>query len=257
MTERFFRTSCPFVNMMARAAFKASARLIRDFGEIENLKVSRKGAADFVSSADRQAESTLYSILKDAYPSYGFLMEESGYEKGEEDKTFVIDPLDGTTNFLHGLPHFAISIALCRGSKPVAALIFDPLRDEIFWASEGKGAFIDQRKMRLKSSGSLPASGLLGINNWHMTSLLKEQENLRLRLSGSAALDLAYVAAGRLDGFIGSKLCRWDYAAASLLITEARGLVSVKSFADKKANVWATSPTFQPLINSLSKEALL
>jgi myo-inositol-1(or 4)-monophosphatase len=226
MSDRSFETFCPFVNIMARAAFKASKGLIRDFGEVENLQISAKGTRDFVSVADRRSERTLFRELQKAYPDFSFHMEESGRIEGTKDMTFVIDPLDGTLNFLHGLPHFAITMGLLSDNKPIAGITFDPIRDELFWASKDKGAFLGRRRLRL-SPKTRPCTHLIGINHVTLTPDAHSvaQETANLRISGSAALDLAYVAAGRLDGFIGHNMPIWDQAAGILMIDEARGLV--------------------------------
>ena len=148
MSFRQFQTNSPVVNVMAKAAFKASRGLRRDFGEVEHLQVSQKGPRDFVTEADRRSERCIQQELAKARPGYGFLMEESGAIAGQEDWTWVVDPLDGTFNFLHGVPHFCISIGLLKGQEPYAGVIYDPLRDELFWAEKGTGAFLHEKKIR-------------------------------------------------------------------------------------------------------------
>lgn len=226
MSDRSFETFCPFVNIMARAAFKASKGLIRDFGEVENLQISAKGTRDFVSVADRRSERTLLRELQKAYPDFSFHMEESGYIEGTKPMTFVVDPLDGTLNFIHGLPHFAITIGLLSDDEPIAGITFDPIRDELFWVSKDKGAFLGRRRLRL-SPKTRPCTHLIGTNHVTLTPKAHAitQETANLRISGSAALDLAYVAAGRLDGFIGHNMPIWDQVAGILMIREARGVV--------------------------------
>ena len=226
MSDRSFETFCPFVNIMARAAFKASKGLIRDFGEVENLQISAKGTRDFVSVADNRSERTLRRELQKAYPDFSFHLEESGYIEGTRPMTFVVDPLDGTLNFLHGLPHFAITIGLLSEDGPVAGITFDPIRDELFWASQDKGAFLGRRRLRL-SQKTRPCTHLIGTNHVTLTPGVhaKVSETANLRISGSAALDLAYVAAGRLDGFIGHNMPIWDQTAGTLMVKEAHGTV--------------------------------
>ena len=230
---------------MAQAAFKAAQSLLRDFGEVESLKVSTKGAADFVSAADRQAERLLYNTLHKYYPSYGFLMEESGARPGEDpEMSFFIDPLDGTLNFLNGWPHFAISIALCKQGQPVASVVLDPVRDEIFWASKSLGAFLGKQKLRLKNR-TTKTTFLMGLGSRCALSM-PSQDDISIRVTGSAVLDMAYVAAGRLDGFLAKGLGAWDCAAGALLIQEAQGCVKIqKSTNSEKLDAWAAHPSYQ------------
>jgi myo-inositol-1(or 4)-monophosphatase len=225
----------PTISVMIDAARAAGRRLIRDFGEVENLQVSRKGPADFVSAADQKAEEIIRKALEKARPGYGFLLEEGGEVKGT-DKThrFIIDPLDGTLNFLHGIPHFAISIALERDGKLRAGVIFDPMRNEIFWAEEGAGAWMENRRLRVgarrKLTEAVVTTGIpqLGVNGGE--KFLDELARVRtevaaVRRFGSAALDLAWVAAGRFDGFWERGLSPWDIAAGFVLMQEAGGMV--------------------------------
>jgi myo-inositol-1(or 4)-monophosphatase len=225
----------PLVNAMIAAARKASRGLIRDFGEVEQLQVSRKGPADFVSAADVRAEQVVLSELRRARPRYGVLAEESGEIPGEDTSNrWVVDPLDGTLNFLHGIPHFCISIALERDGDPFAGVIYDPLRDEMFWAERGGGAYLNDRRLRVSARQRLDeavvATGLpprererLDVLTAQMTALTPVTAGIR-RL-GSAALDLAYVAAGRYEGFWESGLAPWDVAAGIVIVREAGGLV--------------------------------
>ena len=225
------------MNVMVAAARKAGRSLARDFGEVENLQVSVKGPANFVSAADHKAEDIIFKELAKARPGYGFLMEERGEIEGD-DKThrWIVDPLDGTTNFLHGIPHFAISIGLERDGVMVAGVIYNPATDELFTAEKGKGAFLNDRR-RLRVAGrktlgdavvvmGIPHRGRPGHPRFldEMTTVMMEVAGLRR--SGSAALDMAYVAAGRYDGYWERGLKPWDLAAGMVLVREAGGLVT-------------------------------
>jgi myo-inositol-1(or 4)-monophosphatase len=224
------------LNVMVQAATKAGRSLRRDFGEVEQLQVSLKGPADFVSAADRRAEDVLRQELQRARPDYGLLMEESGAIAGHDPThRFVVDPLDGTTNFLHGVPHFAISIALERQGTLVAALVFNPITGELFTAERGGGAFFNDRRMRVAGRARL-AQCILGcgipfLGHGDGARFRRELAALQgqvagIRRFGSAALDLAWVAAGRFDGFWERDLAPWDMAAGILLVREAGGFVS-------------------------------
>jgi len=239
------------MTVMQKAARKASRGLLRDFSEVEHLQVSRKGPADFVSKADKRAEEVIYEVLSEARPGYGFLMEESGIKEGT-DKThrFIIDPLDGTTNFLHGIPHFAVSIALERNLEGtpelVAGVIYNPVTDEVFFAEKDKGAFINDGRLggsdrRLRASKrndfstALFATGIPFLGRPGHTRLLKELHQVMgassgVRRLGAASLDLAWTAAGRYDGFWERGLATWD-VAAGILICEEAGL-KVESLTD-------------------------
>ena len=227
------------INVMAMAADKAGRRLVRDFGEVEQLQVSRKGPADFVSSADLRAEKILRESLSQAHPDFGFLMEESGESKGKDPRhRWIVDPLDGTTNFLHGLPHFCISIALERDGQVVAGIVYDPVKDELYWAERGIGAYVNDRRLRVSARGrvrdAIFATGIpfLGIQDGPGHEKFLGQlggvmaECAGVRRFGSAALDLAYVAAGRYEGYWENGLNPWDVAAGVLLVREAGGQVS-------------------------------
>lgn len=230
-------TRSPLITVMTRAAIKASRGLKRDFGEVENLQVSRKGPADFVSTADLKADKTLREELGYARPEFGLLTEESAETKGtdENDRRWIVDPLDGTTNFLHGLPHFAISIALEERGEIVAAVVYDPIKDEMFTAEKGAGAFLNDRRLRVSGRASLN-SALIGtgapyLGHGDRPVFLKEVDAVTaatagIRRMGAAALDLAYVAAGRFDGFWERDLSPWDIAAGVLLVRESGGQVS-------------------------------
>lgn len=225
------------INVMTRAADKAARRLKRDFGEVENLQVSKKGPADFVSAADLRADQILREELGRARPGYGFLMEESGETRGDDgnERRWVVDPLDGTSNFLHGLPHFAISIALEERGEIVAGVIYDPLKDEMFTAERGTGAFLNNRRLRVSSrtrlDEALIATGVPYKGHGDAPTFLAEAnaimgETAGIRRWGTASLDLAYVAAGRLDGYWERDLSPWDIAAGIILVREAGGFVT-------------------------------
>jgi myo-inositol-1(or 4)-monophosphatase len=224
------------LNVMVAAARKAARGLKRDFGEIEHLQVSLKGPANFVSAADRRAEDTLRAELAKARPGYGFLGEEGGRQEGS-DKThcWIVDPLDGTTNFLHGIPHFAISIALERDHTIIAGIVYNPANEELFIAERGKGAFLNDQRLRVAARRRLAdaviACGLPHLGRGDLAQFRKEfgavQEKVAgLRRFGAAALDLAWVAAGRLDAYWERNLSPWDMAAGLLLVREAGGFVT-------------------------------
>ncbi|API58192.1 inositol monophosphatase [Tardibacter chloracetimidivorans] len=229
------------ITIMEKAARKAAPRLRRDFNEVEALQVSRKGPADFVSAADNAAEQTIREVLMQARPDWGYVMEEIGEKKGQNGRfRWIVDPLDGTTNFLHGVPHFAVSIAVedaeaGPGGTIVAGLVYQPLTDESFWAEKGKGAWLQDRRLRVSArrdlADSLIATGIPFMGHGDMArfeSILHAvaPEVSGIRRFGSAALDLAWVAAGRFDGFWESDLKLWDVAAGILLVREAGGFIS-------------------------------
>jgi myo-inositol-1(or 4)-monophosphatase len=224
------------INVMVKAARRAGRSLKRDLGEIENLQVSMKGPANFVSMADRRAEEILYSDLAKARPGYGFVGEEGGPRIGEDKThTWIVDPLDGTTNFLHGIPQFAISIALQREDTLIAGVIYNPANDELYTAERGKGAFLNDHRLRVAGRRSLSecviACGLphIGRGNHELSRLeMAELQNrvAGLRRFGAASLDMAFVAAGRLDGYWERNLQAWDMAAGQIIVREAGGLVS-------------------------------
>ncbi|MDH5187607.1 MAG: inositol monophosphatase [Rhodospirillaceae bacterium] len=228
--------SSALMNVMTAAATKAARKLVRDFGEVEHLLVSKKGPADFVSIADKTAEDTLVRELKKARPDYGFILEENDNIKGkDESNTWIIDPLDGTTNFLHGIPHFAISIGLMRDNDIFAGVVYNPVQDEMYWAEKGQGAFLNGRRIRVSArkevSESLFATGIPFMESGKEDRFLERLENVMsvsagVRRFGSAALDLAYVAAGRYDGFWETGLKKWDMAAGIALVREAGGFVT-------------------------------
>jgi len=224
------------LNVMIAAARKAARALKRDFGEVEKLQVSMKGPANFVSAADQRAEETLYAELSKARPGYGFLGEEGGPREGA-DKThrWIVDPIDGTTNFLHGIPHFAISIGLEREGNLIAGLVYNPATEEMFLAERGKGAFLNDQRIRVAARRDLAyaviACGMPHIGRGDIalgnreTSAMQQQVG-GLRRFGAAALDLAWIAAGRLDGYWEHNLKPWDVAAGIVLVREAGGFVS-------------------------------
>jgi len=224
------------LNVMIAAARKAGRALKRDFGEVEKLQVSMKGPANFVSAADRRAEETLYAELSKARPGYGFLGEEGGAREGaDKTHTWIVDPLDGTTNFLHGIPQFCISIGLEREGTVVAGVIYNPANEELFVAERGKGAFLNDQRIRVAARKQLAeavmACGLphLGRGNLalgHQETAAVQEKVAGLRRFGAAALDLAWVAAGRFDGYWERDLSAWDVAAGVLLVAEAGGKVT-------------------------------
>jgi len=225
------------MNVMIKAAEKAAKNLRRDFGEVENLQVSRKGTADFVSSADLQAQKILRDELSKARPAFGFVVEE---QDGAADTTghaerWIIDPLDGTSNFLHGLPHWAISIAAEREGEIVAGVVCDPIKDEMFWAEKGVGAYLNNKRMRVSARRDLvdcliatgiPFAGCMADDPFFVKRLNAVMPKVAgVRRWGAAALDLAYVAAGRFDGYWEASLNYYDVAAGGILVKEAGGFV--------------------------------
>jgi myo-inositol-1(or 4)-monophosphatase len=226
----------PALNVMTTAARKAGRRLIRDFGEVENLQISRKGPADFVSNADERTERILVEELSKARPGYSFLVEEQGLIEGpDKSHRFIIDPLDGTTNFLHGIPHFAISIALERDGQLTSAVVYNPVTDEMYTAERGHGAYLNDKRLRVAGRSSLQesviATGIPFLGRDGHEVFLAELKLLMaatagVRRFGAASLDLAYVAAGRFDAFWERGLSPWDVAGGTLLVREAGGHVS-------------------------------
>ncbi len=226
----------PTMTVMTAAVRKASRKLSRDFGEVENLQVSKKGPADFVTAADLAAEKVLREELERARPGYSFLLEEGGVIKGTDaTHRWIIDPLDGTTNFMHAIPHFAISVALERNGVIVAGVVYNPVTNELYTAERGRGAYINDRRLRVSSRTNLTeclfATGLPFHGKAHHESTLSEVGAVMtmaagVRRFGAASLDLAYVAAGRFDGYWERDLAPWDIAAGILLVREAGGMVS-------------------------------
>ncbi len=224
------------VTVMIAAARKAAKSLRRDFGEVEALAVSKKGASDFVTAADLRAEQAIFEELSRARPKYGFVMEEKGEIEGSDNSNrWVVDPLDGTTNFLHGLPHFAISIGLERDRQPYAGVVYNPATDELYWAEKGEGAFVNDRRLRVSGRSDLDsalfATGLPFQGRPGRATALAETDRVLaqtagIRRYGAAALDLAYVAAGRFDAYWERGLNNWDVCAGIVLVREAGGVVS-------------------------------
>ena len=211
----------PNLNIMIKASEKASKILIRDFGEIEKLQVSKKGPADFVTNSDLKAEKIIIEELKKAKPNYSILSEENGIENNKDSKnTWILDPIDGTVNFLHGIPHFAISIALKSNDEIVSGLIFDPIKDEMFYAEKDNGAFFNNQRIRVSKKNDL--SDCLFATG----GKIKDGTELQYRKSGCAALDMAYVASGRYDGYFQHNLNLWDIAAGIVLVKEAGGVLN-------------------------------
>jgi myo-inositol-1(or 4)-monophosphatase len=226
----------PLITVMTQAARKAARVLIRDFGEVENLQVSLKGPANFESAAVRRAEEVLHAELVKARPAFGFLMEERGRIEGKDaSHVWIVDPLDGTTNFLHGIPLFAISIGLMRDGMPVAGLVFNPIADELFVAERGKGAFLNERRLRVAARRELadcvvccgiPHRGRGDLALFRKELALVQAQVAGLRRTGAAALDMAWVAAGRFDAFWERGLSPWDLAAGLVIVREAGGFAT-------------------------------
>ena len=225
------------LNIMIKASEKASKILIRDFGEIEKLQVSKKGPSDFVTNSDLKAEKIIIEELRKARPNYSIISEENGVENNKDkNNTWIIDPIDGTINFLHGVPHFAISIALKSKDKIISGLIFDPIKNETFYAEKDNGAFLNNQRIKVskknKINDCLFATG----------GKIKTEIELHYRKSGCAALDMAYVAAGRYDGYFQNDLNLWDIAAGIILVQEAGGVLNkVDLLINKNIKIIASS----------------
>jgi myo-inositol-1(or 4)-monophosphatase len=262
------------MTVMTRAARKTAPRLRRDFGEVEQLQVSRKGPADFVSMADKRAEQTIVDELRNARPDWGMVLEEGGEVAGNPDKPrWIVDPLDGTTNFLHGVPHFSISIAVEEkkpggGTEITHALVHQPLTDESFWAEKGRGAWLQDARLRVSARRDLnetligtgiPHCGRGDPDRWMKIYAAIGPEVSGLRRFGSAALDLAWVAAGRMDGFWEDDLDIWDTAAGVLLVKEAGGFVTDYRGSDRvfeRREYVAGSSAIQSKLQKLVAQAL-
>ena len=225
------------LNVMIKAAEKASKLLIRDFGEVEKLQVSKKGPRDFVTKTDKRVENIIIEELSKTKKNYSFLSEEIGEIKNKDDENiWIIDPIDGTTNFLHGIPHFAICIALQSKKEIVSGLIFDPIKDEMFFSEKNKGSYLNNQRLRVSKKNVI--DDCLFSSNRDGVRF----SNLNMRNTGCAALDLAYVAAGRFDGFFNNNINIWDVAAGSLLVTEAGGVVNdLNKFNNNAINIKASS----------------
>jgi Archaeal fructose-1,6-bisphosphatase and related enzymes of inositol monophosphatase family len=219
----------PNLNVMIKASEKASKILIRDFGEMKKLQVSKKGPSDFVTNSDIKAEKIIIDELKKARPNYSIISEENGTEKNNDKKnTWIIDPIDGTVNFLHGIPHFAISIALKSNDEIVSGLIFDPIKNELFFAEKDNGAFFNNHRIKVSKKNEL--------NNCLFVTggKIKSEPDLPYRKSGCAALDMAYVAAGRYDGYFQNNLNLWDIAAGIIIVKEAGGMINKIDLSENK-----------------------
>jgi len=225
------------LNIMIKAAEKASKSVIRDFGEVEKLQVSKKGPRDFVTKTDKHVEKILIEELSKTKKNYSFLSEEVGsIQNKDKDNIWIIDPIDGTTNFLHGIPHFAICVALESKKEIISGLIYDPIKDEMFYAEKNKGAYLNNQRLRV-SNKKLIDECLFSSNHEGV-----KFSNLNMRCSGCAALDLAYVASGRLDGFFHNKINIWDVAAGALLVKEAGGIVNdLDKFDQNNIDIRASS----------------
>ena len=245
------RINSPKLNIMHKACMKASKSLIRDFGEIEKLQVSSKGPGDFVSSADKRTEDILINELLKAYPNFGILSEETGeINKKNKSNRWIIDPIDGTSNFLNGIPQFAISIGYEEDSKIKSGLIYDPIKNELFFAESGSGAYLNNSRIRVSKKKSLKSS-IIGTGGPRSTSKIKNKilseflliskiVDVPLRKFGSAALDLAMVACGRFDGYWQRELHYWDIAAGLIILKEAGGFVDFfesDEFKSEKTNL--------------------
>ena len=237
------------LNIMIKASEKASKALIRDFGEIEKLQVSIKGPSDFVSNADTKAEKIIIDELSKSKKKYSIISEERGSIKNEDSENiWIIDPIDGTMNFLHGVPHFAISIALKSNNEIISGLIFDPIKDEMFYAEKNNGAFFNNKRIRVSNKKNLEsclfASG--GKDNVKI--------NLTTRKTGSAALDMAYVAAGRFDGYFQNNLNLWDIAAGIIIVKEAGGKINeINLSQNENINMRASSSSInEKMLEKLS-----
>jgi myo-inositol-1(or 4)-monophosphatase len=247
------------LNLMKKAARKAGRALVKDFREVENLQVSAKGPGDFVTRADKEAERSIREDLMGARPTYGFVGEEGGETEGADPtRRWIVDPLDGTTNFLHGMPHWSVSIALEHKGEIVSAVVFDAAKDEMFWAEKGGGAWMNESRLRVSGRRqmieSVFATGVPCAGRGTLPATLQDLARLMpvcsgVRHWGSAALDLAYVAAGRFDGYWERGVNIWDIAAGTLLVREAGGLVSAIREGDdplvKGAVICANEPLFE------------
>ena len=219
------------LNIMIKTCEKVSKILIRDFGEIEKLQVSKKGPRDFVTNSDIKAEKIIIEELRKARPDYSIISEENGIENNKDtNNTWVIDPIDGTVNFLHGIPHFAISIALKSNEEIISGLIYDPIKDEMFFAEKNKGSFLNNQRIRVSKRNNLEDCLIA------TSGKISDNYDFSLRKSGCAALDMAYVACGRLDGYFQKNLSIWDIAAGIVIVKEAGGVINDINILNQKIN---------------------
>ena len=253
------------INIMVKACRKAGKVLIRDFGEIENLQISVKGPGDFVTASDKRVEKILIDELQKARPDYSIFSEETGEIKNEETSKWIIDPIDGTSNFLHGIPHFAISIGLEQKNEIICGIIFDPIKDEIFLAEKGNGAYLNNQRIRVSGRAKLSDSMIFTGGPRHNAEdfdislsdykKFSSKINIPLRKLGSASLDMAYVAAGRCDGFWQRNLKYWDIAAGIILIKEAGGFVTdfqgTNKYVENKTIIAANAKISEKMIELL------
>ena len=253
------------INVLEKICDKVSKVIIRDFGEVEKLQVSRKGPGDFVTKTDKKVEKIIIEELEKARPRYGFIAEESGERKNESEFNWVIDPIDGTSNFMHGIPHFAISIALEKNGEVISGIVCDPIKNETFYAEKGRGAYLNNRRIRVSSRKSLDeVIGLYGCppmikidGNKFFDQIKKASSQIhKLRNYGSAALDFTYVAAGRADFAWYDHLNYWDYAAGKIILLEAGGTITDfagKSFVKQKETFISNSYIHDEVIKILFK----
>ena len=237
------------LNLMIKACEKASKILIRDFGEIEKLQVSKKGPSDFVTNSDLKTEKIIIEELTKGRPDYSIISEENGVKINKDNKnTWIIDPIDGTVNFLHGIPHFATSIALKHNDEIISGLIFDPIKDEMFYAEKDNGAFLNNKRIRVSKKNNIKEC------LFATSGLIDKKMEFSYRKSGSAALDMAYIACGRYDGYFQKNLHLWDIAAGLILVKEAGGMINkidLGNYDDLK--IIATSPDInEKLMDKLS-----
>ncbi len=226
------------LNLMIKACEKASKTLIRDFGEIEKLQVSKKGPSDFVTNSDLKTEKIIIEELTKGRPDYSIISEENGEKKNKDSKnTWVIDPIDGTVNFLHGIPHFATSIALKHENEIISGLIFDPIKDEMFYAEKNNGAYLNNKRIRVSKKNNMQEC------LFATSGIVEKKIEFSYRKSGSAALDMAYIACGRYDGYFQKNLNLWDIAAGLILVTEAGGVINKIDLNEHKdLKIIASSP---------------
>ena len=253
------------INVLEKICDKVSKVIIRDFGEIEKLQVSRKGPGDFVTKTDKKVEKIIIEELEKARPKYGFVAEESGERKNESEFNWIIDPIDGTSNFMHGIPHFAISIALEKNGEIISGIVCDPIKNEMFYAEKGRGAYLNNRRIRVSSRKNLEeVIGLYGCppmlkvdGNKFFEQIKKASTKIhKLRNYGSAALDFTYVASGRADFAWYDHLNYWDYAAGKIILLEAGGTItdfSGKSFIKQKETFISNSYIHDEVLKILFK----